>query len=76
MKTYSEVCPICGTLNENLYLQETEGNYECQCCKSNVKSLTFGMQYESLPLFDLAKPEDHSRLLKFLGIKQKVNNAL
>lgn len=76
MKVYSEVCPICGKLNEHLYLEETEGFFECQGCNSYVRSLTYGMQYHNLPLFDLAKPEDHKRLLDFLGIKAKSTGTI
>lgn len=25
-------CPVCGTVNKSLFLEETEGNYECECC--------------------------------------------
>ncbi len=27
-------CPICGTVNYNLYLEETGGLMECECCKT------------------------------------------
>ena len=25
-------CPACGTINKSLFLEETEGNYECVRC--------------------------------------------
>ena len=25
-------CPECGTINRNLYLDETEGSFECETC--------------------------------------------
>lgn len=25
-------CPECGTMNKSLFLEETEGTYECACC--------------------------------------------
>lgn len=37
MKTYDVECPICGKLNRNLYLEETDGWMECECCKSTVR---------------------------------------
>lgn len=27
-------CPVCGTVNYNLYLEETGGFMECECCKA------------------------------------------
>ncbi len=27
-------CPICGTVNYGLYLEETGGLMECECCKT------------------------------------------
>lgn len=32
MKTYDVECPVCGHMNRNLYLEETEGWMECECC--------------------------------------------
>ena len=32
MERYDVKCPECGTLNRNLYLEETEGWMECECC--------------------------------------------
>ncbi len=31
--TYNVKCPLCGTENKNLYLDETNGWFECECCK-------------------------------------------
>ncbi len=36
MKTYDVTCPICGTINHNLYLEETQGWMECENCGSIV----------------------------------------
>jgi hypothetical protein len=36
MKGYDKICPICGTLNKNLNLEETEGWMECEHCKEKV----------------------------------------
>ena len=32
MKGFTVKCPICGTLNKSLFLEETEGTYECERC--------------------------------------------
>ncbi len=32
MKMIDVKCPVCGTVNHNLYLEETEGWMECECC--------------------------------------------
>ncbi len=37
MKTYDVRCPICGKLNRNLYLEETDGWMECDRCRSTAK---------------------------------------
>lgn len=36
MKSYDAKCPICGTINHNLYLEETHGWMECEHCKQTV----------------------------------------
>ena len=32
MKTYDRICPVCGYLNRNMYLEETDGWMECEQC--------------------------------------------
>jgi hypothetical protein len=32
MKTYDVTCPVCGCVNHNLYLEETNGWMECEKC--------------------------------------------
>ena len=32
MKTYNICCPHCGTINRDLYLEETGGSMECERC--------------------------------------------
>lgn len=39
MKTYDVECPVCGHLNHNLYLDETDGWMECEKCNATTKSL-------------------------------------
>lgn len=36
MKMKDVTCPICGTVNHNLYLEETEGWMECEHCQNVV----------------------------------------
>lgn len=42
MKSYTKICPICGTVNKDLYLEETDGWMECEKCKISVKVEEFG----------------------------------
>lgn len=39
MKTYNVTCPICGHLNRNLILEETDGWMECEKCKQLTRSI-------------------------------------
>ena len=32
MKGKNVKCPVCGTMNKSLFLEETEGTYECDGC--------------------------------------------
>ena len=32
MKRYDIRCPICGSVNKSLFLEETEGWFECEKC--------------------------------------------
>jgi len=36
MKQYDITCPICGTLNKGLYLDETDGWMICEHCQSET----------------------------------------
>ena len=36
MKQYDAKCPVCGTLNRGLYLEETDGWMECEHCHETV----------------------------------------
>lgn len=37
MKRYNVKCPICGKVNKDVYLEETDGWIECDVCYSKVK---------------------------------------
>ena len=38
MKAYDIKCPICGTVNKQLYLEETNGWMECEHCKHTIQT--------------------------------------
>ena len=42
MKRYDIKCPICGTVNRNLDLEETDGWMECEKCGTATQ--TFGIR--------------------------------
>ena len=48
MKLYDMECPVCGMLNRNLYLDETEGWMECEHCGSITKSTDFPENVEEV----------------------------
>lgn len=50
MQLYDVKCPICGTINQNLYLEETDGWMECEHCQQTVKVLPFAMD-KKVPVF-------------------------
>lgn len=37
MKRYDVKCPVCGTVNKELYLDETDGWMECEHCHNDVQ---------------------------------------
>lgn len=41
MKRYDVKCPICGTVNKDLFLEETDGWMICEHCGQQVKVLSF-----------------------------------
>ena len=52
MKLYDIRCPICGTVNHNLYLEETHGWMECEHCQQTVKVLPFAEE-KKVPVYTL-----------------------
>lgn len=40
MKAYDIKCPVCGTVNHSLFLQETDGWLECENCGTESRVLT------------------------------------
>ena len=51
LKTYSEKCLVCGEMNFNLYLEETDGWMECEYCHSVTQILKYSKTVK-IPLFD------------------------
>lgn len=41
MKLYDAKCPVCGTVNKDLYLEETDGWMICDHCGADVKAMKF-----------------------------------
>ncbi len=39
MKSYDLRCPVCGTVNRGLYLEETDGWMECEKCGNVTQSM-------------------------------------
>ena len=54
MKTYSEKCPICGEMNSDLYLEETDGWMECEFCHSVTQILKYRKMVK-IPMYDGGK---------------------
>mgnify|MGYP000015262710 FL=1 len=50
---YNEKCPICGTVNRNLNLEETNGWFECENCKQKVNTLRVVKHVVKIPLYRL-----------------------
>ena len=47
-KEYDCVCPECGTPNRSLYLQETDGLYECEGCGAIIQTVYHGSRCVSV----------------------------
>ena len=50
MKTYDKICPKCGHLNKNLYLEETNGWMECEECHQDTRVLQRSSDFK-IPVF-------------------------
>ena len=51
MKQYDVKCPVCGTVNKGLYLEETGGNMICENCGKETRDMEYLMKdLISLPL--------------------------
>lgn len=52
MQQYDVKCPVCGTLNKNLYLEETDGWMECDHCHQTTKAFTF-KPVKKIPVYSM-----------------------
>lgn len=52
LKVYDIRCPLCGTVNKNLYLEETDGWMECEHCRQAVLVLSAeGVPHKRIPVY-------------------------
>ena len=52
MKQYDVTCPICGTVNKNLYLDETGGWMICEKCDHATLNMNYAVQHmKKIPLY-------------------------
>lgn len=51
MKGSDVKCPICGTVNEKVYLEETDGWLICKKCHSETKACGF-IPTAAIPEYD------------------------
>ena len=50
MNKHDEKCPICGEVNKNLLLEETDGWFVCDKCGNEVQLVQY-MKIARLPLY-------------------------
>ena len=60
MNTYDVKCPVCGTVNHNLYLEETDGWMECENGGNTTKFHWKAQIKKPLPAFVIQKLQAHS----------------
>lgn len=41
MQQFNVICPLCGTVNKGLYLEETDGWMECEKCHNKTQNYRF-----------------------------------
>ena len=64
MGLYQAICPCCGRLNRNLYLEETEGFFECEACGQIANARDF--------MTDTSSGDEIKKLKKAMDIYAKV----
>ena len=55
MKGIDVQCPECGTINKSLFLEETEGTYECEQCGYSGKIEGYGRKIFVIRAGDIKK---------------------
>lgn len=71
MNTYDVTCPVCGTVNHNLYLEETDGWMECENCGNPTKFHWKVQIKEPLPAFVIQKLQALSMPAEWYTLFQK-----
>lgn len=66
MKTTNVTCPVCGRVNYNLYLDDTEGWMECDCC-GNLSQHSVYMRKVRLPLIRMRDETKYMRIPEMAG---------
>ena len=54
MKKTDVTCPICGKMNRDLYLEETDGWMECECCGNAVQVMDYA-KVKQIPVYGNVK---------------------
>ena len=54
VKQYDAKCPLCGTLNRGLYLDETDGWMECEHCHETVRVQEY-TTLKRIPVFNMGR---------------------
>ena len=52
MLAYDVICPVCGRINRDLYLEETGGWMECEHCGNSTQDLRFA-KGRKIPVFGM-----------------------
>ena len=58
--SFDAVCPNCGTENRNMYLEETNGWMECECCGKSSQVMKF-YPTKKLPIFRMDQVKEIER---------------
>ncbi len=67
MKSYDLRCPICGTVNRGLYLEETDGWMECEKCGNVTQSMEH-RQTVLIPLILKTQSRSYNKNLERLAV--------
>ena len=67
MKSYDLRCPICGTVNRGLYLEETDGWMECEKCGNVTQSMEH-RQTVLIPLILKTQSRSHNKNLDRIAV--------
>ena len=69
MKTYDVICPECGHINKNLYLDETNGWMECEKCSELSMYHLSPRGTRMLPVFRM---DEVSKIKKYISLLPKL----